>query len=235
MAMLTMQEVQDAAVKYFPLARSLAAAQQRKLPPGINELDDLIGAASVGLMSALRRYDSSYGARLSSWVSIHIRGAIVDSLRSLDPLPQKWRELVKLVQEAQKDLEQWLRRKPTYTEIATLLGCSEQEVQEILQAGNISVVSIEEEGVSPPVDQQEDDKVMDPAREGEIVQKMEHLQECFKALLPREEKVLRMRFAGATYENIAAVFGVSTATSQRLGKSALSKIDQCMRNKGWQL
>ena len=173
MAKFTEQEVQDAAVKYFPLARSLAAAQQRKLPPGIDELKDLIGAASVGLMSALRRYDSSYGARLSSWVSIHIRGAIVDYLRLLDPLPQKWRELVKLVQEAEECLEQWLRRKPTYTEIATLLGRSEQEVQEILQAGNISVVSIEEEGGS---DQQEDDKAMDPAREGEIVQKMEHFR-----------------------------------------------------------
>ena len=59
---LEVKEILDEwAAKYFPLTLWLAKQQQKRLPSGVEELDDLRGEASLALVSCLHGYDPSAG------------------------------------------------------------------------------------------------------------------------------------------------------------------------------
>ncbi|MBI3801555.1 MAG: sigma-70 family RNA polymerase sigma factor [Deltaproteobacteria bacterium] len=184
---LGIKEILDEwATKYFPLTLWLAKQQQKRLPSGVEELDDLRGEASLALISCLHRYDPSRGTPLSAWVSLRVRGALIT----------------------------YIKRRVNYA---------------------LHEDSLEEEGVASLVDRQTRSEIRDPAREVELTQMGQHFLECFAALSPQERLVLRMRFAGAIYESIAPILGVSLPTAQRWGQAALSKIVDCLQKKDWQI
>src|SRR6188768_181213 len=79
------------AEQYLPLVRRIAMRLIRNLPSSI-ALDDIISAGWVGLSEALQRCppDMAEGD-LEAYASYRVRGAILDYLRSLDPLTRKLR------------------------------------------------------------------------------------------------------------------------------------------------
>ncbi len=67
----------------LPLVRYIAARIASTIPASV-ELDDLIQTGTLGLIDAVRRYDASKGIPFPAYARYRIRGAILDSLRSLD-------------------------------------------------------------------------------------------------------------------------------------------------------
>jgi RNA polymerase sigma factor for flagellar operon FliA len=59
------------------------------------ELDDLIHAGTIGLIQAVDRYDESRGCLLQTIAAHRIRGALLDYLRQIDPLPRNIRRFQK--------------------------------------------------------------------------------------------------------------------------------------------
>lgn len=59
------------------------------------ELDDLIQAGTLGLIQAIDRFDESRGCLLKTLAEHRIRGALLDYLRQLDPLPRNIRRFQK--------------------------------------------------------------------------------------------------------------------------------------------
>jgi hypothetical protein len=80
--------------QYVPLVRSIALGLCRKLPSSI-QVDDLIGAGFVGLVEAYRRHDASDETGFKVYAERRILGAMLDELRSLDPLSRGLRDLVR--------------------------------------------------------------------------------------------------------------------------------------------
>ncbi len=108
----------------LPLVRQIALSFRRRLPfprCGI-EMDDLMGAGSLGLVDALRKFDPRRGVKLESYASHRIRGAILDSLRGLDPASRDLRAKCKKVAAAHQRLEAKLGRPVEGTEMASELG-----------------------------------------------------------------------------------------------------------------
>ena len=56
------------------------------------ELEDLIGYGTIGLLSAIQRFDPSRGVLLKTYAEHRIRGAILDGLRGMDWLPRSARQ-----------------------------------------------------------------------------------------------------------------------------------------------
>jgi RNA polymerase sigma factor (sigma-70 family) len=220
MAKLEEQEIQEAAVKYFPLATWLAKSLWKKLPPGREELDDLVGDAALGLVSCLHGYDPSRGSSLSGWVSFGIQGALIDKLRSEDLLPQKKREQVKLVQKAEEYLEQRFQRKPKRAEIAAFLKYSEEKVERIMQRGALGI------DLEPEEDLSLSDRRPEMGRGTERPEKVAALKECFTSLTVEEKVAVRMDAHGATLGDIANVLNVSVATAGRRVESARKKLEE---------
>lgn len=78
---------------HLPQVELLARRLHRRVPQV--ELDDLIQAGALGLIQAVDRFDESRGCMLKTLAEHRIRGALLDYLRQIDPLPRSVRRFQK--------------------------------------------------------------------------------------------------------------------------------------------
>lgn len=86
------------------------------------ELDDLVGAGTIGLVKALESFDRERGLAFSTYAVRRIRGAILDDLRSRDWIPRSVRLKGRKLAAAVQELESRLGRAPEPREVAAALG-----------------------------------------------------------------------------------------------------------------
>jgi RNA polymerase sigma factor for flagellar operon FliA len=106
-----------------PLVKRVAFEMRQHLPPHV-EMDDLVGAGTLGLVDALRKFDPSRKVKLESYARHRIRGGILDALRTLDPASRDMRRRVRKVEKTYRELEARLGRPVQGEEIARALGIS---------------------------------------------------------------------------------------------------------------
>jgi RNA polymerase sigma factor for flagellar operon FliA len=125
--------VTDRAVyeRYLPLVRRIAMRTVRRLPREIS-LDDIIGAGWVGLVEALPRAQGMPPEEFEAYASYRVRGAILDYLRSLDPLTRKLRGASRHIEETIRTLTARLGRSPEEAEIAAGLGLAVEPYRALL-------------------------------------------------------------------------------------------------------
>jgi RNA polymerase sigma factor for flagellar operon FliA len=84
-------------------------------------VEDLMGAGFVGLADALNKYDRSGPDRFEAYADCRIRGAMLDELRSYDPLSRDLRDLNNRIVAAVRKLTAEFGRPPEEAEIAKTL------------------------------------------------------------------------------------------------------------------
>lgn len=108
--------------RYLPLVRRMTMRLVRQLPQSI-ALDDLLSVGWVGLLEASRRRTSKMSEEeFEAFASHRIRGAILDYLRSLDPMSRRMRGASRQITHALQVLTHRLGRSPTEEETADELG-----------------------------------------------------------------------------------------------------------------
>jgi RNA polymerase sigma factor FliA len=80
-----------------------------------------MGAGCVGLADALAKYDRAGPDRFEAYADFRIRGAMIDELRSYDPLSRDLRDLNNRIAAAVRALTGELGRPPEEAEIADVL------------------------------------------------------------------------------------------------------------------
>jgi RNA polymerase sigma factor for flagellar operon FliA len=118
-------------VEHMPLVKYLVGRIVPQLPPHLDP-QDLISAATVGLINAADRFDPDRGVLFKTFAEQHVRGAIIDELRSYDVLSRSMREKYKRLERAVLNLEHKLGRNPTSEEVAAALNISLDEYYAIL-------------------------------------------------------------------------------------------------------
>jgi RNA polymerase sigma factor FliA len=118
-------------MEHLPQVRLIARRIHERLPESIS-LDDLVSTGTIGLISAIDRFDASHNVKLKTYAEYKIRGAILDSLRGLDWAPRQQRKRAKQIESAIVALEQQLQRMPNEEEIATHLHVDIDEYHEWL-------------------------------------------------------------------------------------------------------
>jgi RNA polymerase sigma factor FliA len=111
------------AAELFPLLQRMARKMRAHLPAHI-EVDDLVGAGSMGLVDALRKFDPRKGVKIESYAQHRIRGAILDSLRSLDGASRDLRRKIKDAEKVHHELEARLGHPANDQEMAQAQGVS---------------------------------------------------------------------------------------------------------------
>jgi RNA polymerase sigma factor (sigma-70 family) len=104
-----------------PLVKRVAFEMRQHLPCHV-EMDDLVGAGTLGLVDALRKFDPSRKVKIESYARHRIRGGILDALRSLDPATRDLRRRARKVEKAYRDLEAKLGHAAKDEEVAEALG-----------------------------------------------------------------------------------------------------------------
>ncbi|WP_410016563.1 RNA polymerase sigma factor FliA [Sodalis sp. C49] len=123
--------------RYIPLVRHEALRLQVRLPASV-ELDDLLQAGGIGLLSAVERYDCLQGTTFTTYAVQRIRGAMLDELRSRDWVPRSVRRHAREVAQAIHQAEQQLGRVATEQEVAQTLNITLGEYRQILLDTNNS-------------------------------------------------------------------------------------------------
>ena len=118
-------------LEHLPIVRFLARRIHERLPQHV-DIEDLVSAGVVGLMDAFTKFDPRKRVQFRSYAQFRIRGAILDSLRTLDWSPRELRRKGRAIEEAIRLLTARLGRTPGETEIATELEVSLEEYQRLL-------------------------------------------------------------------------------------------------------
>jgi RNA polymerase sigma factor for flagellar operon FliA len=107
-------------LEHIPLVRYLVSRMATKLPPHL-DLQDLMSAAMIGLINAADRFDTTRGVLFKTFAEQHVRGTILDELRSYDVLSRSMRDKYKRLERELRQLEHLLGRNPTSEEVADSL------------------------------------------------------------------------------------------------------------------
>ncbi|MDR3742526.1 MAG: FliA/WhiG family RNA polymerase sigma factor [Terracidiphilus sp.] len=118
-------------LEHLPIVRFLARRIHERLPQHV-DIEDLVSAGIVGLMDAFTKFDPSKKVQFRSYAQFRIRGAILDSLRTLDWSPRELRRKGRAVEEAIRVLTARLGRPPGENEIADEMGVTLDEYQQLL-------------------------------------------------------------------------------------------------------
>jgi RNA polymerase sigma factor for flagellar operon FliA len=118
-------------LEHLPIVRFLARRIHERLPQHV-DIEDLVSAGVVGLMDAFAKFDPSKKVQFRSYAQFRIRGAILDSLRTLDWSPRELRRKGRAVEEAIRVLTARMGTAPGEAEVAAEMALSLEEYQQLL-------------------------------------------------------------------------------------------------------
>jgi RNA polymerase sigma factor for flagellar operon FliA len=110
-------------LEHLPQVHLIARRFHEKLPGSVC-LDDLISTGVIGLIGAIDNFDFRQNTKLKTYAEYKIRGAILDSLRSMDWASRHRRKKAKDIEAAIQTAQQKLQGAPTEEQIAAEMGMS---------------------------------------------------------------------------------------------------------------
>ncbi|MGD0294379.1 MAG: FliA/WhiG family RNA polymerase sigma factor [Terracidiphilus sp.] len=118
-------------LEHLPIVRFLARRIHERLPQHV-DIEDLVSAGVVGLMDAFSKFDPAKKVQFRSYAQFRIRGAILDSLRTLDWSPRELRRKGRAVEEAIRVLTARMGHAPDEAEVAMEMALELEEYQQLL-------------------------------------------------------------------------------------------------------
>lgn len=209
----------------FGNLRLVLSVLQKFIGRGDNP-DDLFQVGVIGLMKAIDNFDTNQNVRFSTYAVPMISGELRRYLRDNNPIrvSRSLRDLAYKSLQAKEKLTTKNHKEPKVEEIAKEVGVKKSDI--VLAMESISdPISLYEPVYSDSGDtlyilDQVGDKSDDESWLNEL-----SIKEAINLLLPREKKILFLRFfQGKTQVEVANSIGISQAQVSRLEKGALNSI-----------
>lgn len=222
-------------LEHLPIVRFLARRIHERLPQHV-EMEDLISAGVVGLMDAFTKFDPRKKVQFRSYAQFRIRGAILDSLRTLDWSPRDLRRKGRAVEKAIAVLTARLSRAPSEMEIAAELELSLEGYQALL--GELKGLEIGTLHAEHSEDSGEEELAYVPGRpdedplfcclRGELKEK---LAEAIDRLPDRERLVMTLYYyEELTMREIGLALGVVESRVSQIHSSAVLHLRAALRD-----
>lgn len=113
-------------LQYMPFIRMVAIRIIRKLPLWM-ELENFVQEGVIGLMDAIEKFDPERNIKFATYAEFRIKGAILDSLRSMDWVPRSIRDKIRDLRVAGESVEKAKGCPATDEEVANKLEISLEE------------------------------------------------------------------------------------------------------------
>jgi RNA polymerase sigma factor FliA len=120
------RERDELTLRLIGLVRRVALEMRDRLPAHV-DVDDLVSAGTLGLMEAVKRFESGKQVKIETYARYRIRGAILDALRDLDPASRDMRRKNKQAERLFHELCMRLGRPATDAEMAEAMHVSLQQ------------------------------------------------------------------------------------------------------------
>jgi RNA polymerase sigma factor for flagellar operon FliA len=212
--------------EHLPIVRSIARGIHMRLPAHVSR-DDIYSAGVVGLLEAVDRFDPSKRVLFRTYAQCRIRGAILDSLRSVDWSPRRLRSKGRAIEQAIQKLTGQFQRPPEEQEIAAELNiglaCYQRLLARLkgLEIGTLYARHGEDSSEEELVyvrDRPEDD----PLFRCLVAEMRELLGHAVDNLPERERMVVSLRYYDeATMKEISLVLGVTEGRVSQMHASAI--------------
>ncbi|MBQ3154050.1 MAG: sigma-70 family RNA polymerase sigma factor [Clostridia bacterium] len=198
------------------LVKSVAA---RFLGRG-TEFEDLCQLGSIGMLKAIRNFDTSYGTAFSTYAVPLIIGEIKRFLRDdgMIKVSRELRQKGAFLLRRKEEFTSEHGREPTVTELAEFCGCSVEEAVEGLDAGN-AVLSFSE-----PVGERALEDLIGTDNIDELCER-EALRQAVLDLPAEEKQLVLLRFyRGYSQQKAGEVLGMTQVKVSRTEKKILEKL-----------
>lgn len=208
-------------------------------------LSDLLQEGNLGLMRAVDRFDHRREARFSTYATWWIRQSITRSLGNdlrVVRLPVHVYEMLNKLKQAQRLLDACDGTEPSPALIAEQIGLPETRVRRLLAISSDAIYrDFWDEEDSFEVDEEEDIRTMadvrvcsDAFEDTVRLQAIDVVDQVLSGLLPREAKILRMRFGigsgdEQTLEEIGGKFNLTRERIRQIENKGLKKLRHPVR------
>jgi RNA polymerase sigma factor for flagellar operon FliA len=183
--------------------------------------DDLWSAGALGLIEAMRRFDSAKGASFETFAEHRVRGAMLDELRRQDHLPRRLRNRTDEMQKTKSKLSTRLGREATVEEVAEEMDADLDEVSGVhaLLEPHVPLDSVMAQLVS-------EESAEDPLLRKQVLQR---LTMAIEKIPERLQLVLQLHYVeGLTYKEISGMLDVSEPRICQLHADAINKVRAAM-------
>ncbi len=194
------------------------------------EYEDLIQVGSIGLLKAIRNFNTSLGLKLSTYAVPLIMGEIKRYIRDNTSIKvsRSLRELWFKMTKESRALENELMREPTIGELSKRLGVSVEKLTLAMEA-------------STPCDYLERKITGDEKGEIHLADTLKSLdtpeneidkialKEALKNLKDRDKKIILLRyFRGKTQIEVSQIIGVSQVQISRIEKRVIASLKEAI-------
>ncbi len=204
------------------LARSLADEA---------ELDELVSAGHIGLMSALEHFEESRGLAFTTFAAARVRGAMLDELRRQDRVPRSVRAKARQLNSARAAVGNRLGRRPSQIELAAEAGMPVATLWQwqsaVDRAGQVSLDAPARaaDGDVRSIGDHLACDALDPLAQLDQQRASECLREAIAELGDAERRVVSMYFfEDKTLQEIAPHLGVSESRVSQIRTRALARL-----------
>jgi RNA polymerase sigma factor for flagellar operon FliA len=221
-------------LEHLPQVHLIARRFHEKLPGSVC-LDDLISTGVVGLIGAIDNFDSRQNTKLKTYAEYKIRGAILDSLRSMDWASRHRRKKAKDIEAAIQVAQQKLQEAPTEEQIAAEMGMSLEDYRaRLVEIQGLNLESLEVT-TSPSSSQTLMSLLPDPEENlpSNLLERAELerlLARCIEEMPPKEKTVLSLYYREElTLREIAEVMELHISRVVELKSNAILRLRSQMK------
>jgi RNA polymerase sigma factor for flagellar operon FliA len=234
---VTQEERDRLLLEHLPTVRFVARRIHERLPQHV-DMEDLISAGMVGLIDAFVKFDHGKQVQFKSYAQFRIRGAILDSLRTLDWSPRELRRKGRAIEETIRLLTQQLGRAPLEAEIAENMHMPLKEYQVLLgelkglEIGSLNLERNEDGGDDELsyLPGTESDEPLFRCLKGELRQR---LIDAIEALPNKERMVLTLYYyEELTMKEIGLTLGVVESRVSQIHSAAVVRLRTAMTDLG---
>lgn len=221
-------------IKYLPLVKRIVS----RIDVGDGELDkdDLFSIGVIGLMDALKKFDSEKGVPFEAYATVRIKGNIMDEFRKNGRVSRDRIAKLHEYYDAKERLEQKYHRTPDEQEICNTLGISEKELSKLHETVHyLSKVSFEstlfyKDGNEVQLfDMIPDDDTDTPEEELLKKERKLLLNDAIQKLGEREQLILDLYYVQElTLKEIAYAMNISIPRVSQLHGKILMKLREFM-------
>ena len=220
---------EDALIRqYLPWVRAVVGRLTMTLSGNVSA-EDLESAARVGLVQAIRRFDTKGGASFRTFARFRIRGAVLDELRRMDWVPRLVHTKARKIQKARGELEQRLGAPPSERQMADALGLTlggyRSWLDEIRPVAFVSLDAVAHGATgdgAAPCDCLADDSQEDPFERASRSDLKALIARRIRQLPPIQQKVLALYyFEDLRLREIAQAFGLTESRISQIHSQAI--------------
>lgn len=215
-------------LKYRSLVRREALRLQARLPPCV-ELDDLIQAGAIGILTAIDQFDPKKGVSMSTYVMQRIRWAMIDELRERDWVPRRVRTNARTISLVIQQIEQQTGGVATEADVATCMGIKLEEYQQMLVDTNTSQVysleELQEEYVEDVEKLDTHNEMLNPLYELMKGKLVKQISQEIKSLPEREQLLLNLYYQQElNMKEVAVLLGITETRVSQLHAHAIKRL-----------